>query len=551
MRAGRFTGYTLGGFQKDVTSGVVVGIVALPLAMAFAIASGVRPEYGIYSTIIAGFLISFFGGSRYQIGGPTGAFVPILFGIVMQYGYENLLVAGFLAGILLVIMGLLKIGSFIHYIPRPVTIGFTAGIAVLIFVGQIAPFLGLQNLKPQEEFILKFKEILVNLGSINFYALLTSAICFGMIFISLRFLPKIPWALLGLVLSTIVPTLFFSTEVATIGSTFGSIPTHFPSFQLPDLSWTKILELLIPACIIAMLGGVESLLSALVADGMTNHRHHSNRELIGQGIANMVTPLFGGIPATGAIARTATNIKSGAVSPLSGMIHSLFVLVVLVSLFSYASHIPLASMAPILMVVAWNMSERKEFLHVLRSKTEDSWVLLSTFLLTVIFDLVVGVLTGLALSFLLFTIRMSKEFRVRKLHLKSPHHEQNQQNLVSYSGSNVQVCLLNGPIFFGTAKQLHQLLKTQENGILVLCMDKVPYMDTTGEQIFSHLFSHIHKKGNKLIITGIQQQPKEVIQKICHLNKINENEFFSTGMQKELDSHIDLNHLWKCAQKSH
>jgi SulP family sulfate permease len=285
--------------------------------MAFAIAAGVHPQYGIYTTIIAGFLISLFGGSRFQIGGPTGAFVPILFTIVMQYGYENLLIAGLLAGILLVLMGIFKLGAFIKFIPRPVTIGFTTGIAVIIFTGQIASFLGLRDIQKHEDFLSNMKEIGIHLSTINLYSVITAVICFAIILLTSKFVPKIPGSLIGLLVSSMIAVWFFEGNVPTIGSTYGAIPSNLPSFHLPEITLERIKQLIGPAFVIAMLGGVESLLSAVVADGMTGSRHHSNRELIGQGIANIVAPLFGGIPATGAIARTATNIKSGATSPVS------------------------------------------------------------------------------------------------------------------------------------------------------------------------------------------------------------------------------------------
>jgi SulP family sulfate permease len=376
----RFEGYNTSAFRKDLISGLIVGIIAIPLGMAFAIASGVKPEYGIYTTIIAGIIISLFGGSKFQIGGPTGAFIPILFAIVIQYGYENLLIAGFLAGIILILMGALKLGALIKFIPRPVTIGFTAGISVIIFSGQIANFLGLSDIEKHEVFFSNMKEIVKHLSTINIYSVVTAGMCLVVILLAPRFISKVPGSLVGLVVSSVIATLFFKGNVATIGSSFGAIPSTLPHFHFPEMTWDRIETLIRPAFIIAMLGGIESLLSAVVADGMTGSRHNSNRELIGQGVANMITPLFGGIPATGAIARTATNIKNGAASPLSGIIHGVVVLMVLILFAPYASDIPLASMAPILMLVAWNMSDRKEFAHVLKTKTSDSVVLLITFL---------------------------------------------------------------------------------------------------------------------------------------------------------------------------
>src|SRR5690625_5208541 len=284
--------------KRDLVAGVTVGIVAMPLGMAFAIASGVSPEYGLYTTIIAGLLVALLGGSRFQIGGPTGAFIPILLAIVMQYGYENLLIAGFLAGVMLVLIGLFKLGSLIKFIPRPVTVGFTAGIAVIIFSGQIANFLGLTNVERHEYFFYNMKEIVVNIGTINLYAVLVAAICFAVVLVTARKFPKVPGSLLGIIVSTLAATLFFQDKIATIGSTYGNITASLPQFNFPDITWNTIEMMIVPAFVIAMLGGIESLPSAVVADGMTGERHNSNRELVGQGVANMVTPLFGGIPAT-------------------------------------------------------------------------------------------------------------------------------------------------------------------------------------------------------------------------------------------------------------
>jgi sulfate permease, SulP family len=455
----RFHHYSLRSVPKDLISGLIVGVIAIPLGMAFAIASGVKPEYGIYTTIVAGVLISLLGGSKYQIGGPTGAFIPILFGIVMTYGYENLLIAGFLAGVILTLMGIFKLGSLIKWIPKPVTIGFTAGIAVTIFSGQIASFLGLVGIKKHEEFILNIKEILVHLNTTNIYSLLTAGICLLTVILTPKVAPKVPGPLIGLVVSTLVATLFYPGHVATIGTAYGEIPSTLPKLHIPNLNIDIIIKLLKPAFVIAMLGGIESLLSAVVADGMTNSRHNSNKELIGQGIANMNTPLFGGIPATGALARTATNIKNGAVSPFSGIIHGVVVLLVLLFFASQASYIPLASMAPILMVVAWNMSERKVFAHILKIRSTDSLVLSVTFLLTVFVNLTTAVEVGLVMSAMLFVKRMSDVTTTAKA-LPNPDHRQGkvETGMVTDTHDCPQISIFNveGPLFFGVHKHLRK-----------------------------------------------------------------------------------------------
>ncbi|WP_373230576.1 SulP family inorganic anion transporter [Cohnella sp.] len=529
---GRFEGYNAAAFRKDLISGLIVGIIAIPLGMAFAIAAGVKPEYGIYTTIVAGILISLFGGSKFQIGGPTGAFIPILFAIVIQYGYENLLIAGFLAGIILVLMGAFRLGVLIKFIPRPVTIGFTAGIAVIIFSGQIVNFLGLSGIEKHEKFLPNMKEIVMHLATINIYSVITAGVCLMVILLSPRFLPKVPGSLVGLVASSVIAALFFKGHVATIGSSFGAIPSTLPHFHFPEITWERIETLIRPAFIIAMLGGIESLLSAVVADGMTGSRHNSNRELVGQGIANMVTPLFGGIPATGAIARTATNIKNGAASPLSGIIHGVVVFLVLIMFAPYASDIPLASMAPILMLVAWNMSERKEFVHVLKTKTSDSVVLLITFLLTVFTNLTTAVEVGLILAVILFVKRMSEVLKVAKV-LPDPttKNEKVKAHMVTEGHDCPQISMytIEGPLFFGAANMFEKSIMDTIHlrpKILLLRMGKVPFMDTTGESNLASLVKHFEKFGGMVLMSGIQPQPLEVLKRTGLFDLIGENHFF-------------------------
>ncbi|WP_373229811.1 SulP family inorganic anion transporter [Cohnella sp.] len=529
---GRFEDYHAAAFRKDLISGLIVGIIAIPLGMAFAIAAGVKPEYGIYTTIIAGILISLLGGSRFQIGGPTGAFIPILFAIVMQFGYENLLIAGFLAGIMLVLMGAFKLGALIKFIPRPVIIGFTSGIAVIIFSGQIAYFLGLSDIEKHENFLPNMMEIAVNLVSINIYSVITAGVCLLVILLTPRLLPKIPGSLMGLIVSSILAALFFKGNVATIGSSFGAIPSTLPHFQMLNITWDRIEMLIGPAIIIAMLGGIESLLSAVVADGMSGTRHNSNRELIGQGIANIVTPLFGGIPATGAIARTAANIKSGAASPLSGVIHGAVVLLVLILFAPYASDIPLASMAPILMMVAWNMSERKEFAFVLRTRTSDSIVLVLTFLLTVFIDLTTAVEVGLILAVILFVKRMSEALRVSKV-LPDPaaKNEKMKPHMVTegHNCPQISIYTIEGPLFFGVAnafeKSIMDAIRLRPK-VLLLRMGNVPFMDTTGESNLASLVKHFKSLGGIVLISGIQPQPAEVLNKTGLYHFIGTNHFF-------------------------
>lgn len=515
--SGRFEGYSFAHFKKDLLSGVIVGIIAVPLAMSFAIASGVSPEYGIYTAIIAGILISLFGGSKFQIGGPTGAFVPVLLGVVLVYGYENLLIAGLMAGVMLLLMGIFKLGTLIKFIPRPVTIGFTAGIAVIIFTGQIGNFLGLTNMEQHERFHMNIMEIASNIGAVNFYSVLVAIISLVTILVTPKVLPKVPGALVGIVVSALITMLFLQGQVATIGSTYGAIPNTLPQFQIPEITFERIYMLIGPAFVIAMLGGIESLLSAVVADGMTNSKHNSNRELIGQGIANIVTPFFGGIPATGAIARTATNIKSGAASPMSGVIHGIFVLLTLLLLAPLAIHIPLASLAPVLMIVAWNMSERHHFLHILKLKSGDSLVLAITFLLTVFTSLTFAVEVGLVLAVVLFAKRMSEMLVVAKV---LPNLEEEggklQSKMVSDSHDCPQISIytIEGPLFFGAAQTFEQtILNTlhYRPDVLIMRLGNVPYIDSTGEEYFRDIVQKFKSSGGKVLVTGVQPSLMEML----------------------------------------
>ncbi|CAG7644012.1 SulP family inorganic anion transporter [Paenibacillus allorhizosphaerae] len=530
--SGRFEGYHANDFRRDLVSGLIVGIIAIPLGMGFAIASGVSPQYGIYTTVIAGFFISLLGGSKFQIGGPTGAFIPVLFAITMQYGYENLLVSGLLAGMLLVLMGVFKLGALIRFIPRPVTVGFTAGIAVIIFTGQIASFLGLKDIQKHEYFFSNMKEIGMHLATINPYSVAAAVMSLAMIVITPKLFPKIPGSLVGLVLSSIAAAWFMDGKVATIGSTYGAIPSSLPGFHWPDITFERIQQLIAPAFVIAMLGGIESLLSAVVADRMSGTRHSSNRELIGQGIANMITPLFGGIPATGAIARTATNIRNGAASPISGMIHSITVLLVLLAFAPWASRIPLASMAPVLMVVAWNMSERKEFIHVLKTKTGDSIVLMITFVLTVLTDLTTAVGAGLLASVIWFIKRMSESLSVAKV---LPDPDARHGKVVPYmvreghDCPQISIFTVEGALFFGAAALFEQTVMRAIHyrpNIVLLRMGKVPLMDTTGESNLSNVVEHFHGQERTVLISGIQPQPKEVMQRTGLEKRVGKEHFF-------------------------
>jgi len=521
-------------FKKDLLSGLTVGVISLPLAMAFAIASGVNPEYGIYTTIIAACLVALFGGSKYQVSGPTGAFIPILLSIVLTYGYENLLIAGFLSGIILMVMGFLDMGSLIKFIPRSVTIGFTAGIAVNIFTGQLTNFLGLTGLERHESFLATMNDIIIHLDTINSYSVLTATICLVVILITPRFLPKVPGSLAGLIISTLVATLFFPNDISTIASTFGGIPSSVPHIKIPSFTLDKLESLLQPALTIAILGAIESLMSAVVADGMTGTHHNSNRELIGQGIANMVTPLFGGIPATGAIARTATNIKSGAVTRYSVVISALFVLVTMLALAPYAGLIPLASMAPVLMIVAYNMSEHHAFIGILKIRSLSAGVLLTTFLLTVLTNLTVAVEIGLLLAMMLFVKRMSEIMVVTQV---VPDEENNlvelseQDEHATHDCPQISIFSIEGPLFFGAAQMFSEsILNTihYDPKIIILRMSKVPLIDVTGENHLRTIIENLQRKGIIVLMAGLKGQP--------------EKKLITTGLYEQIGSSLIFPH---------
>ncbi|PWA08526.1 sodium-independent anion transporter [Pueribacillus theae] len=551
----RFRGLTLQDVRKDLIAGITVGIVAIPLGMAFAIASGVKPEYGIYTTIIAGILVALLGGSRFQIAGPTGAFIPILLAIVLQYGYENLLIAGFLAGIILLFMGFFKLGSLIKFIPRSVTIGFTAGIAVIIFTGQIGNFFGLEGIEKKELFHENMLEIIHQFHTLNWYSALTALIGLAMIIMIPRIAPRVPILLVALLIPTIIAMVFYPDKIETIGAAYGGIPSALPTFHFPEITLEKIINLWRPAFVIAFLGGIESLLSAVVADGMTGKRHHSNRELIGQGVANIVTPLFGGIPATGAIARTATNIKSGAKTPLSGIFQGVFVLITLLLFAPYASFIPLASMAPILMIVAWNMSESKSFAHILKLKKGDSIVLIVTFLLTVFVNLTVAVEVGLLLAMVSFIRRMSGMLDIEKLlPIRQSEEASKEFTITDRNCPEFDIYTIEGPLFFGTAAKFEQTLSQAINKrpkILLLRMNNVQLIDASGEGNLSTLVKNFQKRGGIILISGIGAQPLQILKNSGLYYQIGANHVFEK-IEDAVNYANSLlnNHLCKtCRQK--
>lgn len=504
-------GYSPALLLSDLGAGVTVGIVALPLAIGFGIASGVTPGQGLWTAIIAGVLVSTLGGSRVQIGGPTGAFVPILSGIVLTYGYAGLAVATVMAGIFLVIMGVCKAGNLIKFIPYPVIAGFTSGIAVIIFTGQLKEFFGLSIKMPQHTPD-QIVTVVSHLREANGISVALGALALAI----LIFWPQRWRAVPPSIVAVIVPTALvgvFSLHVHTIGSEFGGIPAGFPRLQIPIIGFQQIHELMIPAMTIAMLGAIESLLSAMVADGMIGEHHDSNRELVGQGIANIICPLFGGIPATGAIARTATNIRSGGRTPIAGIIHSLTLLLVVLVAAPLASYIPLASLSAVLFSVAYKMGEWDNFPELARTTRSDFGVLLVTFGLTVFFDLTVAVGAGLAMAVALFVRRMEEIAQV-KLVTPETDLEMGSDSLRTYNiPPGVLVFRIEGPFFFGVAEKLEYALERSRAipRVLIFRIRNVPAIDASGLRALEHTWEKFHRRNTQLVFSGIQPQPMKIL----------------------------------------
>lgn len=507
--------YRFSTFRKDVQAGVTVGVVALPLAMAFAIASGVGPEKGIFTAIIAGFIISLLGGSRVQIGGPTGAFVVIVYGIVMREGYGGLIAATLIAAVLLVIMGLARMGTLIRYIPYPLVTGFTTGIALMIFSSQVKDFLGLKIASVPADFLPKWASFYKALPTLDVTTCGVAMGTLGVILLVRRFVPQIPWGLAAIVLSTIV-CWGLHLPVETIATRFGEIPRMLPMPSLPDLpsslaEWQRLIP---DAITIAFLAGIESLLSAVVADGMTGGRHKSNCELVAQGAANLGSCFFGGIPATGAIARTATNVKTGATTPVAGMVHAVTLLLILLVCAPLVGLIPMAALSAVLVVIAWNMSELGRFRHLFRAPVGDIAVLLTAFVLTVLVDLTVAVEVGMILAAFLFMKRVSTMAGVV---LSSPMTdddggmvEEKDPDAISRKRipSGVEVYEIQGPLFFGIADSLQNVLPNMERPprVFILRMRKVPEIDATGLHALEDFYDRCTRTGTKLVLSGVTEK---------------------------------------------
>ncbi len=504
--------YTSKQFIADLSAGTIVGIVALPLAIAFGIASGVTPEKGLITAIIAGFIISFLGGSRVQIGGPTGAFIVIVYGIVQQFGVNGLIIATIMAGVILVVMGFARFGSVIKFIPHPVVVGFTSGIALLIFSTQIKDFFGLAIDKVPSEFFDKWIEYSFNFTTINYYAFGTAALALFIILIFPKITHKVPGSIVALVVTTAIAQVF-NFPLETIGSKFGELPSALPSPVFPQIDFATIKGLIGPATTIAILAAIESLLSAVVADGMIGSKHRSNMELVAQGVANIVTPLFGGIPATGAIARTATNIKNGGRTPVAGIIHAIVLLLITLFFGQFAKLIPMATLAAILIVVAYNTSEWRSFVEIFKSPKSDIIVLLTTFGLTVVFDLTIAIQVGMVLAVFLFMRSMAMVTNVGIItrELKDDDEEAVDVNSISNKKvpDDVEVFEINGPFFFGAVSKFRDAIRFIESPpkVLIIRMRNVPAIDGTGIHALEEVYHESVKKGTQLALSGVHTQP--------------------------------------------
>lgn len=514
-------GYSRAQLVKDLTAGVIVAIIALPLSIALALASGVTPEQGLYTAIVAGFVISFLGGSRVQIAGPTAAFATIVAGVVAENGVSGLVLATIIAGILLILMGVLGLGSLIKFIPYTITTGFTTGIAITLVIGQLKDFFGLTFVNSPIETVEKVEEVARQIHTFNFEAFIIGLISLAVLIIFPRFIKKIPPSIFAIVISAALVKIF-NMNVNTIGSLY-TISSALPVPSLPEFSVDTVKAIIPDAFTIAVLAAVESLLSCVVADGMTGSRHNSNTELIAQGAGNIASALFGGIPATGAIARTAANIKNGGRTPVAGMVHAVVLLLVLVVLMPYAALIPMPTIAAILFVVAYNMSEWREFVAIVkRAPKSDTLVLLVTFVLTVVFDLVVAIIVGIILATVLFMKRMSD---VTDAYGWKEIDESTDSEHIRFKSvpENTMVFEITGPIFFGVSNKIADVIRHGKKQILILRMRSVPAIDATGLHSFEALIKVCKKDGKTLILSHVNEQPMNTLKKSGLLGEIGED----------------------------
>ena len=513
--------YTREQFIKDIIAGLIVAIIALPLSIALAIASGVNPEQGLYTAIIAGFFISFLGGSRVQIGGPTAAFVVIIYGIIAEHGIPGLIIATLLAGVMLILMGLFHFGDLIKFIPKTITIGFTLGIAIGIVVGQIKDFLGLNMGAVPAEFLTKLVAYSHNLGSISYITLAIGILALLIQIFWPKVSKKIPGSLVAIIVTTLLVAIF-KLPVKTIGDLY-TIKAGIPSFSMPVLSFSLVREMILPAFTIAMLAAIESLLSAVVSDGMIGSKHKSNAELVGQGVGNILSALFGGIPATGAIARTAANVKNGGRTPVAGMVHALTLLLILLFLMPYASYIPMSCLAAILIIVGYNMSGWRTFVRIIKTAPKsDIAVLIITFLLTLFFDLVIAIEFGMVLAAFLFLKRMSDIAEVRQwTYIGSSEDEKLSEDVdLKYVPKNTIVYEVFGALFFGAANVFTSFKHEEGKNVLILRMRNVPVMDISGVEALEEILETCKKRNLTLILSHVNEQPYHAMEKAGFVEKI-------------------------------
>jgi SulP family sulfate permease len=528
-------GYDRPQFLADLTAGIIVGIVAIPLGIAFAIASGVPPERGLFTVVVAGFLISALGGSRVQVGGPTGAFVVIVFGIVQTYGYGGLVVATMMAGVILVGLGLAGLGGAIKFIPHSVITGFTSGIAVIIFSGVIRDLLGLDMGTLPAEFLERVGAYMAHAGDVSWPAVGVGALSLLILLLWPKLPTRIPGPFVAIVAATLVVQVM-ALPVDTIGSRFGAIHAGLPAPAIPGIAWRDVARLVQPAITIALLGGIESLLSAVVADGMIGSRHRSNMELVAQGVANIVTPIFGGIPATGAIARTATNVRNGGRTPVAGMVHAVFVLLVVLFLGRYAALIPMATLGAILAVVSYHMSEWRTFRSELRAPLGDVILLLTTFVLTVLVDLTVAVQVGLVLAAFIFMKRMSEVTDVTAFSEEFHDDEDPEAELARARGralvvpDGVQVYDINGPFFFGAATAFKDAMAGTGRSpkVLIVRMRRVPTIDGTGINALRDMVRRSRKEGSAVFLSGLVPDVKEALDRAGLIEELGPDAVFAT-----------------------
>ena len=528
-------------FIADIMAGIIVGIVALPLAIAFGIASGVTPEKGIITAIVAGFIISILGGSKVQIGGPTGAFIIIIYGIIQQYGFEGLTIATIMAGIFLILFGFLHLGTIIKYIPYPIVVGFTSGIAVTIFTTQVKDLFGLDIANDPSDFIEKWQCYVANFSSADAWTSLIGILSVAVIVLSPKINKKIPGSLTAIIIMTILALMLKQyagvTTIETIGDRF-AISNSLPEAEVPELTWGTIKSLVMPALTIAILGAIESLLSAAVADGVIGDHHNSNTELIAQGVANLASPIFGGIPATGAIARTMTNINNGGRTPIAGIVHAVILLLIFLFLMPLAKYIPMACLAGVLVVVSYGMSGWRSFFALMKNPKSDVTVLLITFFLTIIFDLTIAIEVGLIIACLLFMRRMSETTDVRVISDEiNPDEEYSDMKLGNLEHltipEGVEVYEINGPYFFGVGNRFEEIMATMGDrpAVRIIRMRKVPFVDSTGIHNLTNLCLMSQKEGIQIILSGVTEKVNSQLTKagFCELVG-NEN----------ICSHIDL-----------